>query len=832
MDTKWKKFSRRIPVRVVLNVLLIASIILGGIVVDHIAGLAMKADELRSKVYANEDLCGNEQLVEEVQNNLQEALNYTLQKVCLEENNNNKEFLAKTKKELDEQCKNYNYRISFTGANGKETVITNTEDSEEKIAENPLYINYKGIKTDKGYVKEWKNQYKEDSTEFYWLEVNRLINENCYHNAKYAAFIANQLQKNLSLYKNDLKSPFSWLPSKEYKDIMEKIYGENFYDENDEYYDEDEDAYYDEEYEEYFEENEYHNAENVTSDYNEEVTNGKSTTTSDKNNPYGLTEAEQKKLESIMETTIFAGKDSEEKQIIVPIAAMLGSPEEYSISFGMKQSYYDEVQAVYDKEAKDNQKRALNFDKECEKNIYIFLYVCALFGVIVLALFYVCGRKYGTEEVQYLVIDRWYTELQILIEGIFYLGVISYTGFISSDMNDAGKALERSAYLIIPCMSVWLMVQFLCSFIRKAKGKKLYENSILCKIVNGIRNVMNSGKGTLITVVLAVVLPGVWGIISLHGAESLYEGDDSFFVFTMLLYLIGWGALVIFIYRFSSMFEKICDGVKRVKAGDIKYQIPTNGKKTRLNELAENINSLSDGLENAVNEMTKSERLKTELISNVSHDIKTPLTSIITYVDLIKKEDVQPEKAKEYIEVLDQKSQRLKALTDDLFEAAKASSGAMSMTVETLDVGAFISQGIGEFTEKFEKSNLDVKSNVEKETHFVKADGRLLWRIFENILANVSKYALPGSRVYVDVRKQEGNIILTVKNISAVELNISADELMERFTRGDSSRNTEGSGLGLNIAKSLAELQGGSFHVEIDGDLFKSGLALPETDRK
>lgn len=817
--------------RVVLNVLLIAIIIFEGLVVDCFVGLSKMSNEFVSGIYSEEDLRGNEDLQEEVKNNLQEVLNYTLQKKCLEDNKNNKEFLAKTKKELDQQCKNYNYRISFIGEDGKETVISNTEDSEDKIAQNPLYVNYKGVKTDKGYVKQWNNQYKEESTEFYWLEVNRLVNENCYHNAKYAAFVANQLQKNLTLYKTELEASFSCLPVKEYKGIMEKIYGKNFFENEDDY---DEEVYdyeddYDEKVYDYEDESEYINRENVTSEYNEKVTNRESTKKTDKENPYGLKEEEQKKLESIMETIIFAGEDSGQRQIIVPIAAMLGSPEEYSISFGIKQSYYDEIQASYDKEAKSNQQQAIEIDAQCEEIAYVFCYVFAMFCIIVLALFYVCGRKYGTEEVQYLVIDRWYTELQILLECFLFFAAVSYTQLITDDMAGRDITLGRGALLILPCVSVWFMVQFLCSMIRKAKGKKLYENSILCKIVNAIRNVMNSGKVVFISVILTVILPGIWGMIALFAFMLLSDGGDAdVFAFAALLYFIAWVAAVVFVYHFGSMFEKICNGVKRVKAGDIKYQIPTNGKKTRLNELAEDINSLSDGLENAVNEVTKSERLKTELISNVSHDIKTPLTSIITYVDLMKKEDVQPEKVKEYIEVLEQKSQRLKVLTDDLFEAAKASSGAMSMTIETLDVGAFISQGIGEFTEKFEKSNLDIKSNVEKEQYFVKADGRLLWRIFENILANVSKYALPGSRVYIDVKKQEGNVVLTVKNISAVELNISAEELMERFTRGDSSRNTEGSGLGLNIAKSLAELQGGTFHVEIDGDLFKSVLVLAE----
>ena len=828
MDTKWKKFSRSMPVRVVLNVLLIVSIVLGGFAVNTVSKYDLAANRYQSKVYDEDELYGNSDLIDEVQDNLQEVLNYTLQTVCLKNNENNKEFLVKAKKELDEKCKNYSYRISYTGDKGKQTVISNTKDEEETIAASSLYVNYKGVKTEEGYVKGWTNKYKNQNTEFEWLAVNRLINENCDHSAKYASFIANQLYTNLALYKNDLVDSLYYLAEGKYENICEKIYGKDFLEDYDPDYYDDYDDYYDD-----FEAEEDEDEENTTSEDSKKETSEKSAKTTDKENPYGLTEEEQEKLKTIIETTVLSGGDSGDAEINIPISAMLGSPNEYSISFGMKQSYFDEVQTKYNEEVKQNEKKAAALFEKSEEAAYVFFYICAAFCVIVLALLYVCGRKYGTEEVQYLVIDRLYTEVQIFLECIFFFGVMLYGSLVSEGMVNGGIDMRSITLLFIPCVSAWLMVQFLCSIVRKAKGKKIYENSILCKIVNGIRKVMNSGKGTLISVLLVVILPGIWGMIALLSSMVLYDsGDDDVFIIATLLYLVGWVVLVIFVYRFSSMFEKICDGVKRVKDGDIKHQIATNGKKTRLNELAENINSLSDGLENAVSEMTKSERLKTELISNVSHDIKTPLTSIITYVDLIKKEDVQPEKAKEYIEVLDQKSQRLKALTDDLFEAAKASSGAMSMDIETLDVGSFVSQGIGEFAEKFEKSNLDVKSNVEKEMHYVKADGRLLWRIFENILTNVSKYALPGSRVYVDVEKQAGNVILTVKNISAVELNISAEELMERFTRGDSSRNTEGSGLGLNIANSLAELQGGSFHVEIDGDLFKSVLVLPETDCK
>jgi len=232
-------------------------------------------------------------------------------------------------------------------------------------------------------------------------------------------------------------------------------------------------------------------------------------------------------------------------------------------------------------------------------------------------------------------------------------------------------------------------------------------------------------------------------------------------------------------------------------------------------------------LKKAVDSELKSERLKTELITNVSHDIRTPLTSIITYVDLLKNEN-DPSKAGEYIEVLDQKSKRLKMLTDDLFEAAKASSGNIPVQLDRIDIVSLITQGLGEVNDKIEDSNLEFRFNHPKDKVYITADGKLLWRSIENVLSNIFKYALKGSRVYIDIEDLGSEILLTFKNISAYELNISADELMERFKRGDESRLSQGSGLGLSIAKSLIDIQKGRFTIQVDGDLFKSMIYMPK----
>ena len=236
------------------------------------------------------------------------------------------------------------------------------------------------------------------------------------------------------------------------------------------------------------------------------------------------------------------------------------------------------------------------------------------------------------------------------------------------------------------------------------------------------------------------------------------------------------------------------------------------------------INDISNGFENAIQDRMRSERLKAELITNVSHDIKTPLTSIINYVDLLKQEDIQNEKAKEYIGILENKSQRLKKLTEDLVEASKVSTGNISLNLEKINVVQLIKQALGEFEDKFKNRGLDIILDSNDNHIVIKADNRYMYRIIENLFSNITKYALENSRVYVDIKKTQKSVIIEMKNISKDRLNITADELMQRFVRGDKSRTTEGSGLGISIAQNLTELQGGEFRLKLDGDLFKVEL--------
>lgn len=300
----------------------------------------------------------------------------------------------------------------------------------------------------------------------------------------------------------------------------------------------------------------------------------------------------------------------------------------------------------------------------------------------------------------------------------------------------------------------------------------------------------------------------------------------SVIIFPVAIALIAFA--VWYIIKKSRDFNAVADGARRIRAGELEHKIEVSDK-SELAALAADINAISDGLDNAIAAELKSERLKTELITNVSHDIRTPLTSIITYVDLLKKEGPGGENATRYLDVLEQKAARLKTLTDDLFDAAKATSGNVEAHMEKVDVCALLTQGLGELDEKIKASGLDFRSHMPG-TLYVQADGKLLWRILENLIVNVLKYALPGSRVYIDAAQEANSACLTIKNISARELNVDPDELLLRFKRGDEARHTEGSGLGLAIAKSLAEAQGGTLALQIDGDLFKAILTLRAWD--
>ena len=286
-----------------------------------------------------------------------------------------------------------------------------------------------------------------------------------------------------------------------------------------------------------------------------------------------------------------------------------------------------------------------------------------------------------------------------------------------------------------------------------------------------------------------------------------------------------------YILKKLAYLSEIMDGTEKIKNGDLEYKIPIKDD-DNFTVLAENINNIGQGLENSIEDALKSERMKAELITNVSHDLKTPLTSIINYIELIKKEkNIEPDYINDYIKVLDSKSKRLKVLIEDLFEASKASSGNLEINMDKIELRQLLRQSIGEMEEKILESNLDIRLNLPEDKVYIYADGRRMYRVLENLLSNIIKYSLNNTRVYIDLNVNEGKVTLIMKNISSYELNFDPVEIMERFKRADESRNTEGSGLGLAIAKDLVNLQGGKFHIEIDGDLFKSVLEFDELNQ-
>ena len=294
------------------------------------------------------------------------------------------------------------------------------------------------------------------------------------------------------------------------------------------------------------------------------------------------------------------------------------------------------------------------------------------------------------------------------------------------------------------------------------------------------------------------------------------------------LWLLGSGGCIVLLCMWALQWKKIRRGTKEIIGGNPDYHIDTQGMFPDLRRHADELNNLGASISAAVDDRMRSEHFKAELITNVSHDLKTPLTSIINYVDLLKKEEIHNPKAAEYIEVLDRKSQRLKKLTEDLVEASKASTGSLTVNLERLDLGQLLDQAVAEYLDRLEGKGLTVVFAQPDQPVWVMADGRHLWRVMDNLLGNCAKYALEGTRIYLNVQEYSDTAAFSIKNISREELNIPPERLVERFVRGDESRTAEGSGLGLSIAQSLTDLQHGRLEISIDGDLFKATVTLPK----
>ena len=494
--------------------------------------------------------------------------------------------------------------------------------------------------------------------------------------------------------------------------------------------------------------------------------------------------------------------------------------------FSMNKQYYtafDETVQNIDSSSDITLNRALyNQTKSLYKYSYSTLIISIIIGSIELIyLIYSLGYVKNKEEIYLSWLDK--IPLEILFFGyclLFFVEaalLVMCLSVISVDVN-----LCVMLIMLVGYFSVLSALYGAGTLLKRIKAHTFFKNSITYRILKwliqkykNVKNIISSNKNLGGKIALYFI-----GIVTVSILIGLIFKE-----FGILLDIVFWIWCYYKIMKEVDKFKQIHDATEKIYKGDTNIKLDESLYTGVLKELAIYINDIAGGFSNAIKESLKSERLKTELITNVSHDIKTPLTSIINYVDLLKQENIQNEKAKEYIEVLDNKSQRLKKLIEDLVEASKASSGNIKINKEVLNVKELLNQVTGEFEDKFNSRGLNIISKLPEKTVYIKADSRYLYRVLENIYSNVAKYAEENTRVYIDCLLEEENIVaIYVKNISKDELNISADELMQRFVRGDKSRNTEGSGLGLSIAKSLTELQDGTFNIYLDGDLFKVAI--------
>ena len=448
--------------------------------------------------------------------------------------------------------------------------------------------------------------------------------------------------------------------------------------------------------------------------------------------------------------------------------------------------------------------------------------ILALAGVVILTIG--AGRNNEDKKVHLNFFDRCYTEIVAVV--VFMIWLMG-TSVIVQAMDDEEMRIVWKT-IGFGTLGLWFGIWFLAgwlSLVRRIKARSLWRDSLLRHILLLVRkcfskcsNLLVFLGGNMISRVKIILLFGIFIFLQFMFTGMTVEGGSAL---SLLLMIVMDCAVLYYLIKKAWGREQIIAGLKKITDGDLQYKIPTEKLSGEQEMVADYINHIGEGLDAAVENSLKNERMKTVLITNVSHDIKTPLTSIINYVDLLKRENPEDPKIRGYLEVLENKAQRLKVLTEDVVEASKASTGNIALEMTDLNFIELVHQVIGEFEEKFEERNLKMVVHFDEEEAIICADGRRLWLVLENVFGNVSKYAMENTRVYVDVKVDRPNVQLSLKNISAQPLNISAEELTERFIRGDVSRNTEGSGLGLSIAKDLVQLQGGEFKLYLDGDLFK-----------
>ena len=461
--------------------------------------------------------------------------------------------------------------------------------------------------------------------------------------------------------------------------------------------------------------------------------------------------------------------------------------------------------------------------KKVEININRFYLSCGSF-IMFIILAILCLVSLSKNKSKINIIEDIVNKIKVWpIEAKFGIGILGWISWNTTYIYyNANNYIRRLNLISVIWTSLALLIYYVLIrvIIINYNERTLFKNNITIKCWNYLSEIMT--RSSLIKTFL--IMSGLYVISGL--LLFVVSGILSIFPIGILIGIILTIIYIVIFIKELIYLDKIIIGSKAATEGKLNCNIEEKGR-GHLRELAHDINNIRDGLRKSIESEMKSENMKTELITNVSHDLKTPLTSIINYIDLLKRENIGSETAKDYINILDKKSQRLKVLIDDLFEASKATSGAMELNITKIDIVQLLKQSLGENDERFKNSNLSVKLDIPDTKIFINGDGQRLYRVFENLISNIVKYSLSNTRVYIQMYVDDENkVVIIMRNISAYELDFCANEITNRFKRGDSSRSTEGSGLGLAIAKSIVELHGGKFNIEVDGDLFKSIIRL------
>ena len=559
------------------------------------------------------------------------------------------------------------------------------------------------------------------------------------------------------------------------------------------------------------------------------------------------------------QTTTLVEKVVDGEKVTAPVAA---EPTTYKIDAYSSTPFVDENDGWYcmlgvdmypDDYADTDLFKTSRFQIETAKEILSdALFAIGLMG----ALFLVCfiyliaraGRRKGSKDLYLLRTDRIFTEIRIAVDGILGFGVVllMFSAIDEFAYDDQRKVLTRMLSILAALFAVvvldlvlfitkqikaktllkntfigWLVIKCFGSIWRKFKKiRSAYKEKIKPLVRERLLYTREFRKGTLIRI---GIIAGVNILLIFWGTIEVASNHTCFiYMLTLLADLL----LLLWVIRFIGGLEKIFSALDEIKAGNYNVHISLFALPSTLRANAEKVMSLRDGLKTAVEEAVRQEQTKTELITNVSHDLKTPLTSVINYVELLKNCNITDEDAKEYLAVLGEKSDRLKKLIEDLVEASKASTGNIKVDFVQVSLNEMVSQLLGEHSDGLDRKKLNVIAEIPEDSITVKADGKLLYRVMENLIVNVEKYSLYGTRVYVSVKQEDACGTVTFKNISEQPLNITADQLKERFVRGDESRSTEGNGLGLSIAQSLCGVQGGELEISINGDLFTATVKL------